>query len=165
MRRSIHLSTRSNAGCGDIKPASSIVIQNRHGRDGRCFLAAQVVSKSIVEACMLDRNKICQNGRAPTHLDVQPGPANRQTSFSGRGDACGSNLPIPGHIVKPFRRPSILQANIEGLTASKMHVQPAVSASRVGRLYEQKVSNKKYQKVSIFYCSCKQYRKLTFARV
>ena len=71
---------------------------------------------------MPDRNKICQNGRVPTHFDVQPGPANRQTSFSGRADACESNLPFLGHIVNTFRRSTILQLNIKGLTASKMNV-------------------------------------------
>ena len=80
------------------------------------------MSKSIVAACMPDRNKICQNGRVPTHPDVQPGPANRQTSFSGRGDAHGSKLPFSGHIINTFRRPTIQQLNIDGLTASKMNV-------------------------------------------
>ena len=71
---------------------------------------------------MPDRNKICQNGRLPTNLDVQPEPANQQTSFSGRGDACGSNMLFSGHIVNTFRRPTILQLNTEGLTASKINV-------------------------------------------
>ena len=51
---------------------------------------------------------------ARTPNDVQAGQ--RQTSFSGRGDA---------HLrrtVNKFQRPSILQLNIEGLTASKMSV-------------------------------------------
>ena len=62
------------------------------------------------------------SGRVSTHLDVQPGPVNRQTSFSGRGDACELNLPFSGHIINTFRRPTILQLNIEGLTVSKMNV-------------------------------------------
>ena len=33
------------------------------------------MSKSVVVTCMPDR--IYQNGRVPTHPDVQPGPANR----------------------------------------------------------------------------------------
>ena len=58
-----------------------------------------------------------------THSDVQFGPTNRQTSFSGRGDVCyARKLPFSGHITKKFRRPTILQLNIEGLTASKMTV-------------------------------------------
>ena len=61
--------------------------------DGRCFLLARVVSKSTLAACMSDRNKIWQTGSVSTHLDDQSGPANRQTSFSGRGNACESNLP------------------------------------------------------------------------
>ena len=69
-----------------------------------------------------DRNRICQNGMIPTHSDVQLGLANRQTSFSERGDPCGSNLPFLGHIVNTFRRPTILQLNIESLTARKMNV-------------------------------------------
>ena len=49
------------------------------------------------------------------------GSANRQTSFSGRGNA-RIKLPFSGHIANKFRRPTILQLNIEGLTASKMNV-------------------------------------------
>ena len=71
---------------------------------------------------MPDRNKIFQKGRAPTHPEVQSGPANSQTSFSRRGDARRSNLPFSGHIVNTFRRLTVLQLNIEGLTASKMNV-------------------------------------------
>ena len=93
-----------------------------NGPDGRYFLAARVVSKSIVADCMPDRYKICPNGRVLTHREVQPEPANQQTSFSGRGNACGSNLPFLGHIVITFQRPTILQLNIGGLTARKMKV-------------------------------------------
>ena len=97
-------------------------IHKSQDSDGRCFLAARIVSKSNTAACMPDRNKIYQNGRVRTHPDVQPGPGNRQTSFSGRSDARGSNLPFSEHIVHTFRRPTILQLNIEGLTASNMNV-------------------------------------------
>ena len=101
-----------------------LVLVRHHvaGPDGRCFLAARFVIKSIGAACMSDRNQICQNGRVSTHRDVQPGPANRPMSFSERGDACGSNLPFSGHIVNTFRRPTILQLNIEGLIACKINV-------------------------------------------
>ena len=58
---------------------------------------------------MTDRNRPYQNERVSTHSDVQCGSANRQTSFSG-------------HIANKFRRPTILQLNIEGLTASKINV-------------------------------------------
>ena len=64
---------------------------------------------------------IHQNGRVSTHSDVQCGSANRQTSFSGRGNA-RIKLPFSGHIANKFRRPTILQLNIEVLTASKMNV-------------------------------------------
>ena len=67
---------------------------------------------------MTDRNQICRPGRVSTLPDAQPRPTNRQTSFSGRGDVCSAS----GHIVNKFRRPAILQLNIEGLTASKMNV-------------------------------------------
>ena len=67
---------------------------------------------------MTDRNQICRSGRVSTLPDAQPRPTNRQTSFSGRGDVCSTS----GHIVNKFRRPAILQLNIEGLTASKMNV-------------------------------------------
>ena len=59
--------------------------------------------------------------RVSTHSDVQCGFANRQTSFSGVGNV-RIKLPFSGHIAKKFRRPTILQLNIEGLTASKMNV-------------------------------------------
>ena len=46
---------------------------------------------------------------------------NRQTSFSERGNAW-IKLPFSGNIANKLRRPTILQLNIEGLTASKMNV-------------------------------------------
>ena len=61
------------------------------------------------------------NERVSTHSDVQYGSANRETSFSGRSNA-GIKLPFSGHIANKFRRPTVLQLNIEGLTASKMNV-------------------------------------------
>ena len=70
---------------------------------------------------MTDRNRTYQNGRVSTHSDVQCGSANRQTSFSGRGNV-RIKLPFSGHIANKFRRPTILQLNIEGLTASKINV-------------------------------------------
>ena len=70
---------------------------------------------------MTARNRTYQNGRVSTHSDVQCGSANRQTSFSGRGNA-RIKLPFSGHIVNKFQRPTIFQLNIEGLTASKMNV-------------------------------------------
>ena len=44
-----------------------------------------------------------------------------QTSFSGRGNA-RIKLPFSGHIANKLRRSTILQLNIESLTASKMNV-------------------------------------------
>ena len=70
---------------------------------------------------MTDRNRTYQNGRVSTHSDVQCGSANRQMSFSGRGNAC-IKLPFSGHIANKFRRPTILQLNIKGLTASKINI-------------------------------------------
>ena len=70
---------------------------------------------------MTDRNRTYQNGRVSTHSDVQCGSVNRETSFSGRGNV-RIKLPFSGHIANKFRRPTILQLNIEGLTASKMNV-------------------------------------------
>ena len=65
---------------------------------------------------------MCPPGRVSTYSDVQ-GPANQQTSFSGRDDECVAHkLPFSGHIIKKFRGLSILQLNIEGLTASKKNV-------------------------------------------
>ena len=70
---------------------------------------------------MTDRNRTYQNERVSAHSDVQCGSANRQTSFSGRSNA-KIKLPFSGHIANKFRRPTILQLNIEDLTASKMNV-------------------------------------------
>ena len=70
---------------------------------------------------MPEQNRTYQNGRVSTHSDVQCGSANRKTSFSGRGND-RIKLPFSGHIANKFRRPTILQLNIEGLTASKINV-------------------------------------------
>ena len=70
---------------------------------------------------MTDRNQTYQNGRVSIHSNVQRGSAHRQTSFSGRRNA-RIKLPFPGHIDNKFRKPTIFQLNIEGLTASKMNV-------------------------------------------
>ena len=66
---------------------------------------------------MSDRNRTCQSGRVIPHPDVHPGHTTWQTSFSGQGD-----VPLSGHTVNKFRRPAVLQLNIEGLTASKINV-------------------------------------------
>ena len=70
---------------------------------------------------MTDRNQTYQNGRVSTNSDVQSGFANRQTSFSGRGNAW-IKLLFSGHIASKFRRHTILQLNMEAFTASKMKV-------------------------------------------
>ena len=64
---------------------------------------------------MTDRNQICPNGRAFTVTDVLARLCKWQTPFSGQGDASK-------RIVNNFRRPAILQLNIEGFTTSKMSV-------------------------------------------
>ena len=51
--------------------------------------------------------------RTAHHVQLEP----RETPSLGRGDQ-----PSPGSIVKKYRRPTILQLNIEGLTAGKMDV-------------------------------------------
>ena len=66
---------------------------------------------------MSDRNRTCQPGRVTPHPDVQPGPTTRQTPFSRQG-----NVPLSGHTVNKFRRPAVLQLNIEGLNASTMNL-------------------------------------------
>ena len=70
---------------------------------------------------MTDQNWTYQNGRVFTHSDVQCGSASRQTSFSGWGNV-RIKLPFSGHIANKFQRLTILQLNIEGLTANKMNV-------------------------------------------
>ena len=70
---------------------------------------------------MTDRNQTCRNGKVSTHSDVQRGSDNLQTSFLGRGNAW-KKLLFLGPIAKKFQGPTILQLNIEGLTASKIKV-------------------------------------------
>ena len=93
----------------------SSVASTKTGLDDSCFLVFRSVSMPVLRTRMTDRNKICPNGRAPTVTDVLARPCNWQTPFSGRGDASK-------RIVNKFRRPTILQLNIEDLTASKMSV-------------------------------------------
>ena len=91
---------------------------------GTCFHAARVVitPSNWKVSPMLCANRMCPPGRVSTYSNVQ-GPANQQTSFSGRDDECVAHkLPFSGNIIKKIREPSILQLNIEGLTASKMNV-------------------------------------------
>ena len=70
---------------------------------------------------MTDRNRTYQNEKVSTHSDVQCGSASRKMSFSGRGNI-RIKLLFSGHIANKFRRPTILQLNIESLTASKINV-------------------------------------------
>ena len=70
---------------------------------------------------MTDRNRTYQTGRVSIYSDVQCGSANRQTSFAGRGNV-RIKLSFSGHIANKFRKPTILQLNIEGLTASKINI-------------------------------------------
>ena len=70
---------------------------------------------------MTDRNQTCQNERIFIHSDVQCGSTNRQTFFLGRSNA-RIKLLFSGNIANKFQRPTTLQLNIEGLTASKMNV-------------------------------------------
>ena len=78
---------------------------------------------------MTDQNRTYQNGRVSTHSDVQCRSANRKTSFSGRGNAC-IKLPFSGHIANKFRRPTILQLNIEW-TNHKWKTEYCENASRL----------------------------------
>ena len=64
-----------------------------------------------------DRNRTCQPGRVTPRPDVRPGPTARQTPFSGQ-----DNVTLSEYTVNKFRRPAVLQLNIEGLTASKTNV-------------------------------------------
>ena len=80
---------------------------------------------------MPTRNKICQNGMKSFYSDAQPGPTKRQTPFSWHGDECSAQkMPFSGHIIKKFRRPTIRQLNIQGLTGSKMTYGSKTSCRR-----------------------------------
>ena len=71
----------------------------------------QTVCKPVVEFpnWMPSRKKNCQNGKTFLHSDAQSGPANRQMTFSGRGDESSAHkLPFTGLIVKKFQNPNIL---------------------------------------------------------
>ena len=70
---------------------------------------------------MTDRNQTYQNEMVSTDSDVQCRSASRQTSFPRRGNV-RIKLSFSRHIANKFRRPTILQLNIKGLTASKMNI-------------------------------------------
>ena len=102
----------------NVRKSQSPKVKN--APDGRCFPVARSVTLSTLFN-LADRKRICLNGGTPN--DVQAGQW--QTSFSGRSDV---------HLrrtVSKFQRPSILQLNIEGLTASKMSVLHRLALRRV----------------------------------
>ena len=66
---------------------------------------------------MSNKSRTCQSGRVTPQADVQSGPTTRQTLFSERG-----NVLLSVHTVNKFRRPAVLQLNIEGFTASKINI-------------------------------------------
>ena len=63
---------------------------------------------------MTDRNQTYQNGRVCTHSDVQCGSANRQTSFTGRGNVKIKTALFRAHCQQVTKDPTILQLNVEG---------------------------------------------------
>ena len=84
------------------------------GQSGRCFLKTWGVGtffRNVREKPNLPTRK------GKPHPDVQLKHTTRQTLFSGRG-----NVPLSGHTANKFRRPAVLQLNIEGFTSSKMNV-------------------------------------------
>ena len=90
------------------------MVRSSDGPDGRCFLAAWVVSMSF-------RN-VGQKLNLPTWKGNSSPRCSarayyRETPFSERG-----NVPLSGHTVNKLRRPAVLQLNIEDLTASKTNV-------------------------------------------
>ena len=75
----------------------------------------------FVQLNMTKRNQNYQNKKISIHPDVQRRNGNRLTFFSGR-DNPWKKLPFLGNIANKFLRPTILQLNIEGLTASKINI-------------------------------------------
>ena len=73
------------------------------------------MSTPVLRIRITDQSQICPNGRPSTLTDVLARPCKWQTPFSGWSDASK-------RIVNKFRRPAILQLNIEGLTASRISV-------------------------------------------
>ena len=82
-------------------------------------LGCQYVCSLVLK--ITNRNQSYQNGRVSIHSDVQCGSANQQKFFLGRGNAW-IKLLFSEHIANKSLGPTILQLNIEGLTASKMNV-------------------------------------------
>ena len=70
---------------------------------------------------MTNRSQTCRSEKISSHSDVQRVSANRQTSFSGRGNTW-KELPFSGNIAYKFLIRIILQLNFEDLTGSKMNV-------------------------------------------
>ena len=107
----------------DMRTIKIASLENGVRNTGRSNALAQMAGalsqpRSLVRYSeMSDRNRTCQPGKVTPCPDVQPGPTTWQTPFSGQGI-----VPLSMHIVNKFRRPKVLQLNIEGFTASKMNV-------------------------------------------
>ena len=85
---------------------------------GRCFLAAWNVSKSVTDF-KYDRSKPNLPKRKCISMLIK-GLLIGKRPF--KQSNTWKTLPFSGHIAKKFRRATILQLNIEDLTASKMKV-------------------------------------------
>ena len=70
---------------------------------------------------MPSRNQTYQSANNLFYCNVQLQPAHRQTPFF-RDEYSAHKMPFLGHKIKIFRRPNILQQDIEDFTASKMMV-------------------------------------------
>ena len=91
------------------------------GPDGRCFLAARGVSKSVL-AVKHDRSKPKLSKRKVVYSFRSSATVYLPENVLFRTGQCLEKISFLGHIANKFRRPIILQLNVENLTASKMNV-------------------------------------------
>ena len=100
-----------------VKKAQTLVVTNTSLSKKNTFTLIVENISSQIESLLPGITYLTTQARNLKQM-LSPRPTNQQTSFSGRGDVCSAS----GHIVNKFRRPAILQLNIEGFTASKMNV-------------------------------------------
>ena len=83
------------------------------GPDGRCFIASWAVSTSF--------GNVRQKTNLPTWKSNPSSRCSARAYYSANALFSAARCVLSGHTVK-FRRPAVLQLNIQGFTASKMNV-------------------------------------------
>ena len=105
-----------------LKEKLKVIISYRR-QTPHCWSSLCVsLSSNFLIGCQAE-TKFVKTEKSPSTPIAPSGSANRQTLFSWRCDEYSAHkMPFSGHIIKKFRKPTILKLNIEGLTANKMAV-------------------------------------------